>query len=93
MLASIAVTAPEPTLTIGAHEQLTATGTTPTGDNLAALQVPIASPASRAWASSDPRVAMVDPSTGQLSARSPGTATITVLSGGVTGTVTVTVTR
>jgi hypothetical protein len=36
---------------------------------------------------------VVDPSTGQMFARSPGTATISVLSGGVTGTVTVTVTR
>jgi len=93
VLASIAVTAPEPSLTIGAREQLTATGTTPTGDNLAALQVPIANPASHVWSSSDPRVAVVDQSTGQLVARSPGTATISVLSGGVTGTVTVTVTR
>jgi hypothetical protein len=35
----------------------------------------------------------VDPSTGNVLARSPGTATISVLSGGVTGTVTVTVSR
>jgi hypothetical protein len=93
VLNTIAVTAPQPSLTIGAREQLTATGTTPTGDDLSALQVPIANPASHAWSSSDPKVAVVDPSTGQLFARSPGTATITVLSGGVTGTVTVTVTR
>jgi Phosphodiester glycosidase/Bacterial Ig-like domain (group 2)/Calcineurin-like phosphoesterase len=93
VLDSIAVTAPQPSLTTGAREQLTATGTTPTGDDLAALQVPIADPASHVWSSSDPRVAVVDPSTGQLFARSPGTATISVLSGGVTGTVTVTVTR
>jgi hypothetical protein len=36
---------------------------------------------------------VVDPSTGQVQARSPGTTTISVLSGGLTGTVTVTVTR
>ncbi|HTU71929.1 MAG TPA: phosphodiester glycosidase family protein [Trebonia sp.] len=93
VLATIAVTAAQSSLRIGGREQLTATGTTPTGDNLTALQVPIADPASHQWSSSNPRVAEVDPSTGQLLARSPGTATISVLSGGVTGTVTVTVTR
>ena len=89
---SIAVTAPQPSLTRGATEQLTATGTTPTGDDLAAQQVPIANPASHVWSSSDPAVATVDPATGQVTAKSPGTATISVTSGGVTGTVTVTVT-
>jgi exopolysaccharide biosynthesis protein len=98
VLDSIAVTAPpypqgRASLTRGGKEQLTAAGTTPTGDDLAALQVPIADPASRVWASSDPRVAEVDPSTGEVLARSPGTATISVVSGGVTGTLTVTVTR
>jgi exopolysaccharide biosynthesis protein len=92
VLSSIAVTAPQPSLAAGAHEQLSATGTTPAGDTLAALQVPIADPASHQWSSSDPRVAAVNPATGVLYARSPGTATISVLSGGVTGTVTVTVT-
>jgi exopolysaccharide biosynthesis protein len=93
VLDSIAVTAPQPSLSIGAREQLTATGATPTGDDLAALQVPIADPASHLWSSSDPQVAEVNPSTGQVLAHSPGTATISVLSGGVTGTVTVTVTQ
>ena len=93
VLDSIAVTAPQQNLRFGTTEQLTATGTTPTGDDYAALQVPIADPASHLWSSSDPRVAVVDPSTGRLTARSPGTATISVLSGGITGTVTVTVTR
>jgi hypothetical protein len=93
VLASITVTAPQPTVTVGGTEQLTATGTTPTGDDLSALQVPIADPASFLWSSSDPQVAGVNPSTGQVEARSPGTATISVLSGGVTGTVTVTVTQ
>jgi uncharacterized protein YjdB len=92
VLDSIAVTAPSASLARGATEQLTATGTTPTGDNLPALQVPIADPASHLWSSSDPRVAVVDPSTGQLLARAPGTATISVTSGGVTGTATITVT-
>jgi uncharacterized protein YjdB len=93
VLASIAVTAPQPTLSAGATEQLTATGTTPTGDDLSALQVPIADPASHQWSSSDPRVADVNPETGQVVARSPGTATISVVSGGVTGSVTITVTQ
>lgn len=92
VLDSIAVTAPQPSLAAGTSEQLSATGTTPTGDNLTALQVPIADPASHLWSSSNPQVAAVDPDTGQLIARSPGTATITVVSGGVTGTVTITVT-
>lgn len=93
VLDAITVTAARPDLTAGSREQLTATGTTPAGDDLAPLQVPIADPASHVWSSGNPRVAVVDPSTGQLFARSPGTATISVLSGGVTGTVTVTVTR
>jgi hypothetical protein len=84
--------AAQPSLAAGAAEQLSATGTTPTGDNLTALQVPIADPASHLWSSSNPQVAAVDPDTGQLTARSPGTATISVLSGGVTGSVTITVT-
>lgn len=91
VLASIAVTAAQASVTVGTHEQLSATGTTPTGDNLAALQVPIADPASHHWSSSDPRVAEVNPETGVLDARSRGTATISVASGGVTGTVTITV--
>jgi hypothetical protein len=93
VLDSISVTAPSTALTIGTREQLAATGTTPTGDDLAALQVPIANPASHVWSSSNPQVADVNSGTGQVIARSPGTATISVLSGGVTGTVTVTVTR
>ena len=93
VLDSIAVTAPSTaTLSPGSTEQLTAVGTTPTGDNLTALRVPIAAPASHLWSSSDPRVASVNPSTGLVTARSAGTATISVLSGGVTGTDTVTVT-
>jgi hypothetical protein len=92
VLAGIAVTAPQASVAAGTREQLSATGTTPTGDDLTALQVPIADPASHQWSSSDPRVAAVNPQTGELYARSPGTATISVLSGGVTGTVTITVT-
>ena len=92
VLASIAVTVPQPSLAAGTTEQLSAAGTTPAGDNLAALQVPIADPASHQWSSSDPRVAAVNPQTGEVYARSAGTATVSVVSGGVTGTVTITVT-
>jgi exopolysaccharide biosynthesis protein len=92
VLASIAVSAPAASLAPGAQEQLSATGTTPAGDTLAALQVPIADPASHLWSSSNSRVATVDPQTGELSAHSAGTATISVVSGGITGTVTITVT-
>jgi hypothetical protein len=91
VLASITITAPEASLAVGATEQLTATGTTPTGDDLPALQVPVADPASHQWTSSNPRVAAVDSQTGQLTARAPGTATITAESGGITGSITVTV--
>jgi uncharacterized protein YjdB len=92
VFASIAITAPDPSLAAGTSEQLTATGTTPAGDTVAAFGVPVADPASHQWSSSNPRVATVNPETGELYARSPGTATITVLSGGVTSTVTITVT-
>jgi exopolysaccharide biosynthesis protein len=92
VLASIAITAPQTSPTAGTREQLEAAGTTPTGDDLSALQVPIADPASHQWSSSDPRVAAVNPETGELYARIPGTATITVTSGGVTGTIIITVT-
>jgi hypothetical protein len=91
VLASIAVTAPQASVAAGTHEQLSATGTTPTGDDLSALQVPIADPASHQWSSSNPRIAEVNPETGELDARAPGTVTITVVSGGVTGTITITV--
>ncbi|MCL2395748.1 MAG: Ig-like domain-containing protein, partial [Acidimicrobiaceae bacterium] len=94
VLDSIAVTAPSgsgPSLAPGSTEQLTATGTTPTGDDLAPLQVPIADPASHQWSSSNTAVATVDPSTGLVTGVGDGTATISVLSGGVTGSTTVTV--
>jgi uncharacterized protein YjdB len=93
VLHDIAVTVPRPSLAPGTRERLTATGTTPAGDDLAPLRVPITNPASHQWSSSAPGIAAVDPSTGNVLARSPGTATIRVLSGGVTGTVTVTVTH
>ncbi|MBO0871506.1 MAG: Ig-like domain-containing protein, partial [Micromonosporaceae bacterium] len=92
VLDSIAVTAPQASLAPGATEQLAATGTTPTGNDLAPLQVPIADPASHLWASSDKQIASVDPSTGLVTAVKPGTVTISVLAGGVTASTTITVT-
>ena len=92
VLASIQVTAPQASLAVGATEQLTATGTTPTGDDLAPLQVPIADPASHQWSSSDKSIATVDPSTGALTGIKPGTVTVSVLSGGITASATVTIT-
>lgn len=90
-LASITVTAPATTLTKGGQVALTATGTQIVGDNLAPLTIPIADPASHVWSSSDTKVASVDPVTGELTAHRAGTVTISVTSGGVTGTVQVTV--
>jgi Bacterial Ig-like domain (group 2)/Calcineurin-like phosphoesterase len=92
VLTSIAVTAPASGLAVGSTEQLSATGTTPSGDDLSPLQVPIADSGSHVWSSSDPKVADVDPSTGEVTAYADGNATISVLSGGVTGSVTITVT-
>ena len=90
-LASITVSSTATTLRVGQTTQLSATGTTPTGDDLPALSVPIADPASHVWSSSDPRVASVDPVSGEVRARCAGTATISVSSGGVSGSVGVTV--
>ncbi|MBM9503738.1 phosphodiester glycosidase family protein [Actinacidiphila acididurans] len=88
---SIGVTAPQPGLTVGGHETLTATGTQIAGDNFTPPTVPIADPVSHVWSSSDPRVASVDAVTGEVTANRPGTADITVTAGGVTGKVTLTV--
>jgi uncharacterized protein YjdB len=90
VLASIAVDGPA-TLAVGGSATLTATGTCVQGDNLPALTMPIADPASHVWTSSDPRVARVDARSGKVSARHRGTATITVTSGGITASTTITV--
>jgi uncharacterized protein YjdB len=90
-LASIAVTAPDATLPVGGTETLSALGTQTSGDNLPVVTVPIADPASHVWSSSDPRIVSVDARTGAITARHTGTATISVRSGGVTGSVSLTV--
>jgi exopolysaccharide biosynthesis protein len=92
VLASISITTPA-ALTAGGKETLTATGTTVGGDNNPAITMPIADPASHAWSSSDSRVASVDTGSGVVTARRPGTTTISVTSGGITAAVTVTVSR
>jgi hypothetical protein len=91
VLSSISVTAPSATLAAGATETVTATGTNVGGDDEPALTLPIADPASHVWSSSDPKVASVDPGTGVVTARHAGTVTISVESGGVTGSVTLAV--
>ncbi|MDX2708964.1 phosphodiester glycosidase family protein [Streptomyces sp. PA03-6a] len=85
-LASIEVTGPKDPIARGDRVALTATGDQIAGDNIAPLTIPIADPASHVWTSGNPKVASVDPSTGALTAHRSGTATITVTSGGVTGT-------
>lgn len=52
---------------------------------------PLTTVASHVWSSSDSQVLSVDPVTGAVTAHRPGTATITVTSGGVTGTLAITV--
>ncbi|MYS19512.1 MULTISPECIES: phosphodiester glycosidase family protein [unclassified Streptomyces] len=90
-LASIAVTAPSAPLAPGDRVALTATGTQIAGDNLPALTVPIADPASHVWSSGDSKVASVDAVSGRLTAHRAGTVTVSVTSGGVTGSVQLTV--
>lgn len=90
VLASIAVDGPS-SLSPGQSATLAATGTCVSGDNLPVLTMPIADPASHVWTSSNPRVAGVDARSGKVIARHRGTATITVTSGGVTASTTVTV--
>ena len=92
VLASIAVTGPA-SLAAGAKASLSATGTAVGGDDLPPLTMPVADPASHVWTSSDPRVLSVDRVTGAAVAHRAGTATVSVVSGGVTGHLTVTVTR
>jgi uncharacterized protein YjdB len=53
--------------------------------------MPVADPASHVWTSSDSKVVSVDSRTGELTAHRAGTATVSVTSGGVTGSTTVTV--
>jgi exopolysaccharide biosynthesis protein len=90
-LASISVQGPKDTLSVRDHVTLSATGDMIGGDNIAPLSMPVADPASHVWTSSDSKVVSVDSRTGELTAHRAGTATVSVTSGGVTGSTTVTV--
>jgi exopolysaccharide biosynthesis protein len=91
ILSSITIT-PQPSLAVGTRAQLTATGTALGGDNQPTLMVPIADPASHVWTSSNPRVATVDTRTGVVTAHHLGSTVISITSGGITATTTITVT-
>jgi exopolysaccharide biosynthesis protein len=93
VLSSISVTAPSLTLAARSTETVTATGTNVGGDDEPALTLPITDPASHVWSSSATAVATVDLDSGLVTAHRPGTATISVESGGVTALVTITVTE
>ncbi len=91
VLSAITVDAPRGTLSAGQTEPLTAAGTQVGAAGGAQTAVPIADPASHVWSSTDPAVASVDPVTGVVTAHRAGTATVSAGSGGVTGSVTLTV--
>ncbi|MFF8908656.1 phosphodiester glycosidase family protein [Streptomyces olivaceoviridis] len=84
-LASITVHGPKDPVAQGDHIDLSTTGEQIGGDNIAPLTIPVADPVSHVWTSSDPKVASVDPATGALTAHRPGTVTVSVTAGGVTG--------
>ena len=93
VLSSIKVRAPRPFLAVDGHESLVAIGTSPTGNNLPPLQVPIEDPASHFWTSSDAHVATVNVVSGVVTAHHRGIATISVTSDGITASTAVSVTR
>jgi calcineurin-like phosphoesterase family protein/Big-like domain-containing protein len=92
VLTSISITAPASALAAGQTETLTATGTNVGGDNNPAITLPIADPASHTWSSGNAQVASVGTDSGVVTAHRPGSATISVTSGGITASVTLTVT-
>jgi hypothetical protein len=92
VLASITMSVPRSALAVGEKETLGATGTSPTGNNLPPVEVPIQNPASHYWTSSAPKVASVDTVTGVVTAHRPGTVTITVTSDGISASADLTVT-
>jgi uncharacterized protein YjdB len=93
LLASVSVTAPSTAVTVGQKLQLTAMGTSPNGDDLGPLQLPIADPASHFWTSSDPSIASVNPDTGEVHVHRSGSVTITCTTDMQTGSITLTATR
>ena len=91
VLSAVHVTAPSAMLARGGKETLTASGDEVGGDNLPDVSMPIADPASHVWSSDNPKAASVDPVSGVVTAHRPGTATVTGTSGGVGGSVELTV--
>jgi exopolysaccharide biosynthesis protein len=91
VLSSIKITAPVTALRTGDKAALSATGSQVGGDNLPDVTLPIADPASHVWSSSNTKVASVDKTTGQLTAHRRGTVTVSVTSGGVRGSLELTV--
>lgn len=71
-------------VTVGHTITLTAQGRNQTGDNLDPVTVPIQAPASHVWSSANPNVASVNPDNGIVTARAPGSTTVTVEAGGLT---------
>lgn len=92
VLASVSVSSPSTTVAVGQKVQLTAVGTSPNGDDLSPLQLPIADPASHFWTSSDPSIASVDPDTGEVTVHGAGSVTISCTTDMLTGSITLTAT-
>ncbi len=86
VLSDVRVTAPQTELAPGGKETLSATGAEVGGG-----AIPIADPASHLWSCDDTGVLSVNPVTGVVTAHRAGSATVSVSSGGVTGSVTLTV--
>ena len=80
--------------TLAAHEtrQYTATAVNTNGsDNSAPPTMHVADPMSHVWASSNKKVATIDPVTGKVTAVKSGTTTISVTTGGITSSLTLSV--
>ncbi|MFD9004767.1 phosphodiester glycosidase family protein [Streptomyces sp. NPDC059582] len=73
------------TLVAGQAKQYTATAVNANGNDInEPPTMPVADPMSHVWASSNKKVAKIDPVTGALTALKPGTTTISVTTGGIT---------
>lgn len=72
-------------LGVGESRQYTATAINTAGEgDTKPPTMPVADPMSHVWASSNEKVATVDPVTGAVTGRHPGKATISVTTGGIT---------
>ncbi len=93
ILKSLTIDTPQTTtLGVGDREHITATGTSYADDDLAAIKVGIANPASHTWTSTNPSVASVNPVTGSVTAKRVGRVTIRVESGTLHASLRLTVT-